>query len=87
MNEEVEIVLRGISHTGYTTELERDNARYLIEKLYKENQQLKEKLEQVEKANKEAINYFYNLENYGKESISKNAKLKLLYILDTDKGE
>lgn len=41
MNEEIENVLKGISHTGYTTELEKAEARILIEKLYEENQQLK----------------------------------------------
>lgn len=45
MDEEVKKVLRGISHTGYTTELERDAARDLIENLYKENKHLKKQLD------------------------------------------
>ena len=48
MNEKVKNVLKGISHTGYTTEIERTEARLLIEDLYKENQQLKEQLQQKE---------------------------------------
>ena len=45
MDEEVKKVLREISHTGYTTELERDAARDLIENLYKENKHLKKQLD------------------------------------------
>jgi len=50
-------VLAGLSHTGYTTEIERDEARILIEELY---QQVKKQKEVIDKA----INF---LEKWGEE--------------------
>ena len=41
-------VLAGLSHTGYTTEIEKCEARLFIEELEKENQELKKQLEEVE---------------------------------------
>lgn len=91
MNEEVENVLKGISHTGYTTELEKAEARILIEKLYEENQQLKEQLKTSEKARKEAIELIKELYDNTDDptcyDIDKDEKERLLQILDIDKGE
>lgn len=43
--EEVNRVLAGLSHTGYTTELERCEAQLLIKELNKENRKLKRQLD------------------------------------------
>lgn len=66
--------------------------RLLMDK-ERENQQLKEKLERVEKANKEAIKYLYAHSQYndrdGIHYIKENEYCVdyLLDILDIDKGE
>ena len=41
-------VLAGLSHTGYTTELEKCEARLFMEELFEENQELKKQLEELE---------------------------------------
>ncbi len=49
MNEEkIKRVLKGISHTGYITELERCEARICIEQLQQENTQSKENWDKLE---------------------------------------
>lgn len=67
-----------------------DNAR-CIDLLIKENQQLKEQLERVEKANKEAVELIKELydetDDISCYEINKKRKEMLLDILDTDKGE
>lgn len=66
--------------------------RLLMEK-ERENQQLKEKLERVEKANKDAIEYINKTEYSDIVGINSNSVKdfwfikELLDILDTDKGE
>ena len=40
-------VLAGLSHTGYTTEIEKCEARIFIEELYKQNQKYKEVIDKV----------------------------------------
>ena len=49
MNKEQRInrVLAGLSHTGYTTEIERDEARILIEELEQQVQNQKEVIDKV----------------------------------------
>lgn len=46
-------VLAGLSHTGYTTEIERDEARILIEDLY---QQLKKQKEVIDDCKEDISN-------------------------------
>ena len=61
---------------------------YLIINLQKENQKLKEKLEASEKARKEAIEFIKPLKTekpYG--IITNEFKKRMLYILNTYKGE
>lgn len=61
MNEEkIKRVLRGISHTGYTTELERCEARICIEQLQHENTQLKENWDKLEEWIKEVDFLHFN---------------------------
>ena len=50
-------VLAGLSHTGYTTEIEKCEARIFIEELYNQNQKYKEV---IDKANKKLTNMFDN---------------------------
>lgn len=40
-------VLAGLSHTGYTTEIEKCEARIFIEELYKQNQKYKEVIDKL----------------------------------------
>lgn len=40
-------VLAGLSHTGYTTEIEKCEARIFIEELYKQNQKYKEVIDKA----------------------------------------
>lgn len=93
MNEKVKNVLKGISHTGYTTEIERTEARLLIEDLYKENKQLKEQLEKERKVRKKGINKIKTLGKFDGEKCTRGLKLwgadfnELISILDIDKGE
>ena len=51
------------------------------EDLLRENQKLKVDLNKRRNATEKLINYFYNLDNFGKESISIDAKIKMLEIL------
>lgn len=77
-------------HDDYTSEFTYKEQKLLWNYIKKLKEQLEQKENEIKKLCKkieEAINYFYNLENYGKESISTNAKLRLLDILNIDKGE
>ena len=58
-------VLAGLSHTGYTTEIEKCEARIFIEELYKQNQKYKE-----------AINKIYEIINYEYDFYDDIAKIK-----------
>lgn len=58
-------VLAGLSHTGYTTEIEKCEARIFIEELYKQN-----------KKYKEAINKIYEIINYEYDFYDDIAKIK-----------
>lgn len=64
---------------------------YTFEKMQKENQQLKEKLERSENARKEAIELIKELYDNTDDTtcydIDKDEKERLLQILDIDKGE
>lgn len=51
------------------------------EDLLRENQKLKVDLNKRRNATEKLVNYFYNLDNFGKESISIDAKIKMLEIL------
>ena len=66
-------VLAGLSHTGYTTEIEKCEARLFIEELFKENNKYKEVIDKIQKE----INEEYSImgvkvvENYILEDILK----------------
>lgn len=61
--ERIKRVLSGLSHTGYTTELERCEARFLIEEL---TQQCKKQKEVIDKAIEKINDYkVYCKENKG----------------------
>ena len=64
---------------------------YTFEKMQKENQQLKEKLERSENARKEAIELIKELYDNTDDTtcydIDKDEKERLLEILDIDKGD
>lgn len=69
-----------------------DTKNQVLERMSKENQQLKEQLEKSEKARKEAIEYINKHAYFDEEMPSINALgieniKKVLDILDIDKGE
>lgn len=87
--EKVNRVLAGLSHTGYTTELERAEARFLIEKLYKENQQLKDEIYKsnvIADTNKELAESYYKDNQKLKEQLKQKEDIinKLKDLLDDE---
>ena len=70
-------VLAGLSHTGYTTEIEKCEARLFIEELFKENNKYKEVIDKIKDSIDEC--WYMDSENVGEQVFLK--KCELLDIL------
>lgn len=55
-------VLAGLSHTGYTTEIEKCEARIFIEELYRQNKKYKEVIDKLNELIEK--NYFKQSDDY-----------------------
>ena len=70
-------VLAELSHTGYTTEIEKCEARLFIEELFKENNKYKEVIDKIKDSIDEC--WYMDSENVGEQVFLK--KCELLDIL------
>ena len=73
-------VLAGLSHTGYTTEIERDEARILIEELYQQVKKQKEVIDRIFNETKDTRNILNN--NRDDNMLSKSCLLSYLEIVE-----